>query len=312
VNDTSELGRWFRKLWASVKAGLRKIGLDRFDSLTAQDVVNLAYGAARLELEGNWHGTGALFRKFNHAFMGTGEGAQAFGWGTYLAQRAGIAKAYWAADVERRKRNAGAVRYEGKRVNLDDSNPVSNAARFLDMAEGDVDRAVKNLRHMVETHERLGMNDGPEYAAAADLLEQSPEKFKHTSTATPGALMRVDVGVAEHEWLDLDKPFSEQSQQVQDALRKLLPETKPTMSEVLAKYGELTSKLPDRKQAKRLMDVVQAWDDQFDTDRKPLNKMMEDALDAKDLRGPSPAGCAPNDDEADDAHIPKQLTRNLF
>lgn len=96
------MAQWFRTLWAAVKSALRKFGLDRVDQLTAQNIVDLAYGAARFELEGTYHGTAAQFRKFDHSYMGAGEGAQAFGWGTYLAQRPGIAKGYFEADVERK------------------------------------------------------------------------------------------------------------------------------------------------------------------------------------------------------------------
>jgi hypothetical protein len=98
----SEIGRWFRTLWAAFKTAIRRLGLVNSDKLDAQDVVNLAYGAARLELNATYHGTAANFRRFDHKFMGSGEGAQAFGWGTYLAQRPDIAEGYWRADVARK------------------------------------------------------------------------------------------------------------------------------------------------------------------------------------------------------------------
>lgn len=34
-----------------------------------------------------YHGSGAKFDRFDHSFMGTGEGAQAYGWGTYRKAR---------------------------------------------------------------------------------------------------------------------------------------------------------------------------------------------------------------------------------
>jgi hypothetical protein len=95
------LREWFRTLWAAFKVAARKLGI-KPESMTAQDVVNLAYGAARLEINGTWHGTAASFRNFRNKFIGSGEGATAYGWGTYLAQRAGIAKGYWSADVKRK------------------------------------------------------------------------------------------------------------------------------------------------------------------------------------------------------------------
>lgn len=41
-----------------------------------------------------FHGSGAKFDKFDHSYMGTGEGAQAFGWGTYVTEVEGIGRTY--------------------------------------------------------------------------------------------------------------------------------------------------------------------------------------------------------------------------
>ena len=41
-----------------------------------------------------YHGSQASFDKFDHSFMGSGEGAQAYGWGTYVSEVEGIAKTY--------------------------------------------------------------------------------------------------------------------------------------------------------------------------------------------------------------------------
>lgn len=45
------LGKWFRTLYAAFKAAVRRLGMNP-EKLTAQDVVNMAYGAARLEMTG--------------------------------------------------------------------------------------------------------------------------------------------------------------------------------------------------------------------------------------------------------------------
>lgn len=49
---------WFRTLWAAFKVAIRKLGM-KPEMLTAQDVVDLAFGAARLEIAGTWYGTAA-------------------------------------------------------------------------------------------------------------------------------------------------------------------------------------------------------------------------------------------------------------
>ncbi|MEE1235450.1 MAG: hypothetical protein UHS50_07190, partial [Bacteroidaceae bacterium] len=41
-----------------------------------------------------YHGSGAEFDKFNHAFMGSGEGNQAYGWGTYVTEVYEIGRGY--------------------------------------------------------------------------------------------------------------------------------------------------------------------------------------------------------------------------
>lgn len=41
-----------------------------------------------------WHGSGAEFEAFDHSHIGEGEGAQAYGWGTYVTEVEGIGKTY--------------------------------------------------------------------------------------------------------------------------------------------------------------------------------------------------------------------------
>lgn len=41
-----------------------------------------------------YHGSGAKFDKFDHSHMGEGEGAQAYGWGTYVTEVEGIGRTY--------------------------------------------------------------------------------------------------------------------------------------------------------------------------------------------------------------------------
>ena len=49
---------------------------------------------ARLREHRVFHGSGAEFDAFDHSHMGEGEGAQAYGWGTYVTEVEGIAKSY--------------------------------------------------------------------------------------------------------------------------------------------------------------------------------------------------------------------------
>jgi hypothetical protein len=290
MDAKTELGRWFRKLWAAAKVALRKMGLDRFDQLSAQDVVNLAHGAARLELEGTWHGTAAAFRRFNHAYMGTGEGAQAFGWGTYLAQRPGIAHAYWESDVRRKGGGDFDLTYDGERVDQWAQDPVDyakfalarEAAGLSFSAKDDLELGLKSYESEPEGDHYKFYEDA---LAALDKLDIEKTGTLRDETKPKGSLMRVDVGIGEHEWLDLDLPFNEQSKHVQDALNKVMPETTPREGQVVDAYAKLIAGVHDRAVAKRIMDVVLDWEVKQSQGEKALRiqDMMKKALPARDF-----------------------------
>ncbi len=57
-----------------------------------------------LQLMTVYHGSGAAFDAFDHTHMGEGEGAQAYGWGTYVTEVEGIARSY-GKEVSRKRSN---------------------------------------------------------------------------------------------------------------------------------------------------------------------------------------------------------------
>lgn len=57
-----------------------------------------------------WHGSPNSFATFDHSFMGTGEGAQSYGWGTYVTEVEGIARRYAAIGIRR----GGHITYNGE------------------------------------------------------------------------------------------------------------------------------------------------------------------------------------------------------
>jgi len=91
---------WLSSIIDAFKKALNKLGFPTSE-ITAGDLVNFAYGCAQLELRGTWHGTGATFDQFDFSFMGTGEGVQAYSWGSYRAQRRGIANSYRSMEVSK-------------------------------------------------------------------------------------------------------------------------------------------------------------------------------------------------------------------
>lgn len=275
VDASTPLGRWFRTLWAAVKSALRKMGIERFDKLTPQDIVNLAYGAARLELEGTWHGTAAEYRKFNHKYMSTGEGGQAFAWGSYLAQVRGVAGEYWQQDVLRKgdpQKGKTYVTYNGKEVSWEDAktDPVKHArykAGWYKAGYTTEEPGQEYQKQIDEWKEQLKRTDlGDETHAALngwiDFNEKALAEYKkvddkklgmeQVSFGPEGAILRVDVNAEEHELLDWDEPFSKQSQFVKDAFEKAQSWVDPKKrGETL--YRELQAKLGSKKAASQAL-----------------------------------------------------------
>ena len=74
----------------AVSEMLDKAGIP-VETLTDEQMNQLANGASLMTV---YHGSGAEFEAFDHNFMGTGEGAQAYGWGSYVTEVKGIGKTY--------------------------------------------------------------------------------------------------------------------------------------------------------------------------------------------------------------------------
>ena len=246
IKKGGPLYQWFRTLWAAAKVALRKIGLNRLDDITAQNIVDLAYGAAKLEITGTWHGTAADFRNFNHDYMGSGEGAQAYGWGTYLAQRPGIAKEYWAQDVRRKSTSSD-------RVVVALKNDLMGARSDIEYAEQQINlekealaaqhKAYASIKNTVKGKDALAywadLYEKEYFPAAEERLQRAKQKLvraKEIEARTVkraeemgvdldakdpvGSLMRADVNVHDDEMLDWDKPLAEQSATVRDLINK--------------------------------------------------------------------------------------------
>jgi len=226
TKESGPLTNWFRTLWAAFKIAIRKLGF-KPETLMARDVVNMAFGAARLEMNGSWHGTAAQFRRFNHAFMSSGEGAQAYGWGTYLAQSVGIAKAYWSADTARKEKlnvQNTLRQYVGWRVAETILHPVDRHTIVS------ANSKITETANLVEYFKLDWSKFTTPYALANNLLDVGVDQIKLVSPkgktitvkleAPAGSLMRLDTAVTDDEMLDWDASFAEQPEVVRNFVKQ--------------------------------------------------------------------------------------------
>jgi hypothetical protein len=145
-----------------------------------------------------WHGSPHKFDAFDASKIGTGEGAQAYGHGLYLAENPTTAKWY-------------------KDALSTDVPPVATtngdylALEALKKSGGDKQKAIQFLQDGTIENTKL-----PSFAA-----ERSVDKFTRPVTTDSASLYKVDLP-DEHiaKMLDWDKPLSQQSPHVQQAISK--------------------------------------------------------------------------------------------
>jgi hypothetical protein len=157
--------------------------------------------------------------EFDASKIGTGEGAQAYGYGLYTAEVPTIAKEY--------QRKLGGVDVKLGNTSLDEiiakGGEDAKAAQRLksdftntSIAQNPDD--VSNPSFWKETENFYKTIDSPENSGVKKLLD----KFGDISASTKGNLYKVDLPDEKiATMLDWDKPLSQQSPQVQAALKDI-------------------------------------------------------------------------------------------
>lgn len=134
-----------------------------------------------------WHGSPHKFTKFDSSKIGTGEGAQAYGHGLYLAESPDVAKGYQASTT--------------KGFGLPDGQDVQGVANIIALRGEDAARkAYANLGGRLD-----------------DVISQAKQAIDNGSS-----LYKVDLpDDAIAKMLDWDKPLSQQAPEVKDAINRV-------------------------------------------------------------------------------------------
>jgi hypothetical protein len=144
-----------------------------------------------------WHGSPYKFTKFDPKKIGTGEGAQAFGHGLYVAENPTVAKGY-AKNVK----DLDSIQSYNQRL--------KQILKIMD-EDSVYPGAYRNFKS------EKGKKAAQEYDAILEMRDQK--------STDPGNLYKIDLP-DEHinKMLDWDKPFSQQPKNVQEALAKHNPD----------------------------------------------------------------------------------------
>lgn len=157
-----------------------------------------------------YHGSPHRFQRFDASKIGTGEGAQAYGHGLYLAQSKDVADSYRIG----LSYNPDEMRIGGKQIN-EVYQAIERGAARKNPAQAQADY------EKLEVLERLMMNEMPDDIAdyVTRLAPETQQWFNKTvrpSFQTYGNLYQVDLPDAQiARMIDWDKPLSQQPVEIQ-------------------------------------------------------------------------------------------------
>lgn len=228
-------------LWSKIKRlikeAFRKIGIDL--SLTDSDIAYLLWksknritdkdsttdiirkSAADTRIKESlderfrtvYHGSGASFDRFDHSFMGTGEGAQAYGWGTYVTEVEGIGKSYAEKAADPAKKD---YLYE-------ELTKLKNIIRHEPNLYIDNRSTISDLKKQIKKLEEIQRND-PDFDFEIPRLKEYEKEWEHIedliSKVSTRVLYTVEIPDDTGEnYLDWDKPITKkQIKRIQDYL----------------------------------------------------------------------------------------------
>ena len=114
-----------------------------------------------------YHGSQASFEHFDHSFMGSGEGAQAYGWGTYVSEVEGIAKAYAKQNAAKhgmpREYKIAQTRLNHAKFEYDKvQRRYDNSKAYIDSLKEDLQNYRESIARRKEKVEYFAQNNMPE------------------------------------------------------------------------------------------------------------------------------------------------------
>ena len=169
-----------------------------------------------------WHGSPHIFQKFDLSKLGTGEGAQAYGSGMYVAQNPTVAKEY--------------------KEKLSSTGSAKNLASKF----GGVDEGIAEAQRRIAHYQDLIANGGGGAMDRAKSFLQISEKnlndlnaMKQGLPENTGSLYKVDLPDTHiRRMLDWDAPIKEQPIVVRNLAKSLGLDMNDLGGDLLAKVGK--------------------------------------------------------------------------
>lgn len=215
-----------------LQSGLAGATLDP-SSLSGSTALALGFGGM---VKPAFHGTphtfepapGAPFGEFKNDAIGTGEGAQAYGWGHYVAGNESVAEDY-QRNLSGRGLTVGDQKWHTAVQDLDELAQTHAETMLLDapinLVGGkrvpDFEETYNSIDAHIKDYEQS--SGDPEFDKHLTALKNARRFIQDNERdieydPNPGNLLEVHILPEEHELLDWDRRFREQPESVQKAL----------------------------------------------------------------------------------------------
>ncbi len=187
-----------RRAYKLIREKLRKKGIEVHE--VSEEQARQMAEAVGAEYQIVYHGSGAKFDRFDHSFIGTGEGAQAYGWGTYVTQVEGIGKTY-AKNV---RNSSLSLSYKGVKV---DTEGHYNPWRIILDMYNDSRGKLRDMRAKAERYESLAEDDSqmkPVWKEVVRILKDDV-RAGDLAVAPTRVLYSIEIPDSNGEYLQWDK-----------------------------------------------------------------------------------------------------------
>jgi hypothetical protein len=177
-----------------------------------------------------WHGSPHVFERFDMSKLGTGEGAQAYGSGMYVAQNPSVAKGY-QENIAKGQFQTPTGEVFDTRASI--KNP--NIRAIFEKTNGDIDAAIERGQKVLQS---IPGTQGAEYAKSdIPVLEQL--KTIGGVKRPEGNLYKVDLPDTHiRRMLDWDAPIKDQPSVVRNLAKKLGIDKNDLGGDLLAQVGK--------------------------------------------------------------------------
>jgi uncharacterized ParB-like nuclease family protein len=247
--------------------------ITRNPEATAPQVLEAAGQMLPMSRITTYHGSPSLFREFDPTKVGTGEGAQAYGVGSgYTAEARPVAEEYARILANRDVTNENRL------------TPHANAKRLVELA-GDPKYAADDIRFVLETNP-----DNPQKELLSDTLSYIESGRYAEPLQTSGYLYKGEIpDEILPSFLDWDKPLSQQSEEVRNALKRrvvnVVPQDKFDMGGNARLRDNRGGEVDPTSSQPWLLEATDASGTKFfGLTQKDVDRMFG-AKDAKDLTG---------------------------